>query len=65
MSNFKGPSFLSKIVEPPTAYTLPTKELTIPVTRSKYSRYDKKYDEYDVIEEDEEPEPEPQTKPKT
>jgi hypothetical protein len=56
-SNFKGPSFLSKITETPKVEDtiVRTKEITIPTTRSRYSRYDRQYDEYyndnDEIEE--------------
>ena len=65
-NNFKGPSFLSKISEVPAPDTLPSKEITIPVTRPRYSRYEKRCDEYDVDEDEEsESEIEPQSKPKT
>jgi hypothetical protein len=47
MNNFKGPSFLSKITEVTVVDTAaPTKEITIPTTRSRYSRYDRQYDDY-------------------
>lgn len=47
MSNFKGPSFLSKITEVPNVDIIaPTKEITIPTTRSRYSRYDRHYNDY-------------------
>ena len=65
-NNFKGPSFLSKISEVPVPDTLPSKEVAIPVTRSRYSRYDRGYAEYNVDEDEEsETEIEPQSKPKT
>lgn len=65
MNNFKGPSFLSKITDLPHVDTsIPTKEIAIPTTRSRYSRHDRGYYEY---EDSESPEPEinPETKPKT
>jgi len=67
LNNFKGPSFLSKISEAPARDTVPSKEITIPVTRSRYSRYETRYDEYDLAEDEEEAGTEvtPQTKPKT
>jgi len=67
-NNFKGPSFLSKMSEAPAPDTLSSKEITIPITRPRYSRYEKRYDEYDVDEDEEEEEGTevtPQTKPKT
>jgi len=52
-NNFKGPSFLSKITEAPKVIS--SKEISIPVTRPRYSRYDRGgYDEYDNGEEVEE-----------
>jgi hypothetical protein len=69
-NNFKGPSFLSKITEPPKVdMYVPSKEITIPTTRTMYSRYDRQgYNEYDNYEDEElspEPEINPDTKPKT
>lgn len=63
-NNFKGPSFLSKITEPPNVDTyVSSKEITIPTTRTRYSRYDRGgYDGFDVDEESE-TELEPQTNP--
>lgn len=52
-NNFKGASFLSKITEAPKVVDtyVPSKEITIPTTRSRYSRYDRDVYENDEIEE--------------
>jgi hypothetical protein len=66
MGNFKGPSFLSKITDTPKVDTaVPTKEILIPTPRLRYSRYDKKCDEYDDEEEEVHPEHEPVPASKT
>lgn len=58
-ADFKGPSFASKMKQEPKVAISLEKETVIPVTRSRYSYYERKY------EESEESEPEAQPAPKT
>jgi hypothetical protein len=63
-THFRGASFLSKITELPKSEPISTtKEITIPTTRSMYSRYDHKYDDEKDEDEEVEPEQKPPTKP--
>ena len=65
-TDFKGPSFVSKIKEEAKPVVSASKEITIPTTRVAYSYHDRKkgYDEYEDESEDEyEPEHKATTNP--
>jgi NACalpha-BTF3-like transcription factor len=58
-AEFKGPSFLSKMKEDPKMVVAPSKEVVVPVTRSRFTFNEARYDD---SEEELDPEPEPTPK---
>jgi len=63
-TDFRGPSFVSKIKEERKTEEVASKEITIPVTRTRYSYYERR-SRYGEYESESDSEPEPAVEPKT